>query len=138
MFKVTIENDKKEETEYIVYGEREFNCIVSVEQTTILPIPNYYELKDIPSQYPTFKITNLVPIIVLPNQIIKTDNFFKSTDLNLYAGYPLELEEYQALYETYLSQMQNNPIPEFQTHQKIKSDIKYTKVLTQIRNNKRA
>lgn len=133
MFKITIENDKKEETQYIVYGEREFNLIGNINKPTVIPCPNYFELENMTSQYPTFKITNLVPIIVIPDQLLQTDQLLNSFDLNLLASYPLELEEYEVLYETYLAQMENDPTPEFQMQQKIQSDLKYTKVLTQIR-----
>ncbi len=134
MFQITIENNDKEKNNYIIYGEHEFNFFTKITPPMNLPIPNYYELENIPSQYPIIKITNIVPIIVIPDQIITVEK--NSVNLNFYASYPLELDEYEALYETYLTQMKNNPTSEFQTVQKIKNDIKYTKVLNKIKQNR--
>ncbi len=137
MFAITIKNDKNEEKEYIVYGERELNLILNINKPTNLPMPNYFELESIPSQYPTIKITNLVPIIVIPDQLIIADKSL-TLNINFLASYPLELDEYETLYDTYLKQMENNPTPEFQMQQTIINDLKYTNSLTLTKKNKRA
>lgn len=129
MFKITIENTKKEETQYIVYGEGEFNFISNINNPTVIPCPNYFELESMSSQYPAFKITNLTPFIVPQKNFIQKDKFSDSLHINLFDTYPLELEEYEILYKAYLAQMEQNPTHEFIQEQTIKENIEYTKTL---------
>lgn len=131
MFKVKINNGEKE-NEYLVFKEKEFTVIGSSANVCI-SCPNYFSLEVIPGQTPTIKYTNIEPVIINSNSI-EYDSLHQTTNFSF--GLPLSLDEYKNLYELYLTQMEENPTPEYQAEQEIQNDVECAKTL--IKNHKRA
>lgn len=131
MFKVKINNGEKE-NEYLVFKEKEFTVIGSSANVCI-SCPNYFSLEVIPGQTLTIKYTNIEPVIINSNSI-EYDNLNQTTNFSF--GLPLSLDEYKNLYELYLTQMEENPTPEYQAEQEIQNDVKCAKTL--VKNHKRA
>lgn len=131
MFKVKINNGEKE-NEYLVFKEKEFTVIGSSANVCI-SCPNYFSLEVIPGQTLTIKYTNIEPVIINSNSI-EYDSLNQTTNFSF--GLPLSLDEYKNLYELYLTQMEENPTPEYQAEQEIQNDVKCAKTL--VKNHKRA
>ena len=131
MFKVKINNGEKE-NEYLVFKEKEFTVIGS-SANVYISCPNYFSLEVIPGQTLTIKYTNIEPVIINSNSI-EYDSLHQTTNFSF--GLPLSLDEYKNLYELYLTQMEENPTPEYQAEQEIQNDVEYAKTL--VKNHKRA
>ena len=119
MFKISINN--KEEREYYVYNTNELNFVVNLT-SIMIQVPNYYNIQIIKGTPNLVQYTNTEPVI-MPNTAITYDNVLKT--FNYSFGINISPEEYNALYEEYLNQMNQNPTEEYLSIKKIQEDVKY-------------
>lgn len=121
------------ENEYIVFGERELNFIGNTI-SNVVTCQNYYTLETIPGQNPAIKYTNIEPVIIDKNSI-EYNNLNGQTTFSF--GLPLSIEEYEALYELHLKQLEENPTLEYQNIQRMKQDVETAKTLVKNRKERK-
>ncbi len=115
MFNITIN-----ETDYIVYKEKEHNFIGKVNNN-VINLPNYYDLTLAGNGY--IKITNNKPIILPSDNVINYDKI--TGKYFIIFGEEIDEATYNILYEEYLLNYKNDE--HYQRKEKIFNDIKTLK-----------
>lgn len=115
MFNITIN-----ETDYIVYKEKEHNFVSKVNNG-IINLPNYYDLTLAGNGY--IKITNNKPIILPSDNVINYDKI--TGKYFIIFGEEIDEATYNILYEEYLLNYKNDEC--YQRKEKIFNDIKTLK-----------
>lgn len=121
MFSVKIKNNG-EENSYAVFGEYEYHLILKVNDSCLLPMPNYYDC-DVCGN--TIEITNNEPVIIPINDMYKADKRTGQVDFKF--GLNIDVDTYSSLYDLFLEQRKDNE--EYKEIDQIKDDIKYVKTL---------